>query len=131
MRWFRSNIRTGVGLALFALAVQFAVTFSHVHLDALTSLPAAHGRTQATAAAADQIVLSLRTPGQSRHSQGGPDTDCPICALIQLASTSTPSVAPPLPIPVLLAGSKLEPHAELRSAAAPLFAFRARGPPPV
>lgn len=131
MRWFRSNIRTGVGLALFALAVQFAITFSHVHLDGLTRLPAAHGRTQATAAAASQITASLQTPRPSRHPQGVPDTDCPICALIQLAGNSAPSVAPPLPVPVMVAGSKLEPQAELRWASAPLFAFQARGPPAV
>jgi hypothetical protein len=35
MRWFRSNTRSGVATALFVLLVQFAVTFSHVHLDGL------------------------------------------------------------------------------------------------
>lgn len=130
MRWFRSNIRTGVAAALFALVVQFAVTFSHVDLDGLIWPPIRHGHSQ-TASVAHQFTASLQKPGDTRRSQGVPDTDCPICALIQLASNSPPSVAPPLPVPAMLDGSKLEPHAELRSAAAPSFAFQARGPPPL
>lgn len=128
MRWFRSNIRTGVASALFALAVQFAVTFSHVDLDGLIWPPIRHGHSQA-ASGPDQFAASLQKPGDTRRSQGVPDTDCPICALIQLASISPPSVAPPLPVPVTLDGAKLELRAELRSAAAPSFAFQARGPP--
>ena len=31
MRWFRSNIRVGSRLALFALAVQFLLSFGHFH----------------------------------------------------------------------------------------------------
>jgi hypothetical protein len=125
MRWFRSNIRTGVASALFALAVQFAVTFSHVHLDGVIPPPVSHSYSQA----AGHLTASLRKSGDTRGSPGVPDTDCPICALIQLAGTSAPSVAPPLPVPAMLDGSKLEPHAELRRALAPSFAFQARGPP--
>jgi hypothetical protein len=131
MRWFRSNIHTGVGLALFALAVQFAVTFSHVHLDWLIPPRVTHGRSQAAVPFADHFTASLQKPGDTRSSPGVPDTDCPICALIQLAGNSAPSVAPPLPVPAMLDGSKLEPLAELRWAAAPSFAFQARGPPAV
>ena len=31
MKWFRSNIRHGARLALFAMLVQFALTFGHSH----------------------------------------------------------------------------------------------------
>jgi hypothetical protein len=128
MRWFRSNIRTGVATALFALIVQFAVTFSHVDLDGLILPPIRHDHSQAESLAA-QFTASVQKPGDTRGSRGVPDTDCPICALIQLASNSPPSVAPPLPVPAMSDGWKLEPHAESRSAAAPSFAFQARGPP--
>ena len=47
MRWFRSNIQAGVASALFALAVQFAVTFSHVHLDGLILPPVDHSHSTA------------------------------------------------------------------------------------
>ena len=128
MRWFRSNIRAGVAAALFALVVQFAVTFSHVDLDGLIWPPTRDGHSQ-TASIAHRFTASLQKPGDTRRSQGVPDTDCPICALIQLASNSPPSVAPPLPVPAMLNGAKLEHRAELRSATATSLAFQARGPP--
>ena len=49
MKWFRSNIKTGSRLALFALAIQFALSFGHFHeaaaqppRPALTSADLAH-----------------------------------------------------------------------------------------
>jgi len=130
MRWFRSNIRTGVGLALFALTVQFAVTFSHVDLDGL-ALPFSHSRSHPGSSSTDRHGASLQKRSDVNHPQGIPDATCPICALIQLAGSSAPSVAPPLPVPALLAGSKLEPPMELLRTAVPLIAFRARGPPTI
>lgn len=127
MRWFRSNIRAGVASALFALLVQFAVTFSHVHLDGLIP-PVRHGHSRG-AGVAGHFTASLQKPGDAQGLPGVPDTDCPICALIQLAGTSAPSIAPPLPTPTMVGGAKLELPDELSSAAAPLFAFQARGPP--
>jgi hypothetical protein len=128
MRWFRSNIRSGVAAALFALLVQFAVTFSHVHLDGLNLPRIRHGHSHAVSVGRHFTAL-LQKPGDTRGLPGVPDTDCPICALIQLAASSPPSVAPPLPVPAMLDGTKLEAHAELHRAATPSFAFQARGPP--
>jgi hypothetical protein len=115
-------------LALFALAVQIVVTFGHVHLDGLTPA-AAHS---AQAFAADQNVASAaKSDNKGPGSHGTADTDCPICALIQLASTSAPSVAPPLPIPAKLGGAILQPREAPVFATSPTFAFQARGPPAV
>jgi hypothetical protein len=125
MRLIRSNIRGFARLALFALAVQFALTFGHVHLDGLA--PAA-----AQAAAVDQGAATLaKAHAQTHKSQGAADFDCPICALIQLASTSAPSVAPPLPTPIMVGGSVLETPDETGVAVSPIAAFQARGPPTV
>ncbi len=128
MGWVRSNIRGFARLALFALAVQIVVTFGHVHLDglAITSAQAAQS------AVADQAVAPLATAhskGQKPH--GAADFDCPICALIQLASTSAPSVAPPLPIPAIVGGTILEAPEAPAVAASTAFAFQARGPPAI
>jgi hypothetical protein len=134
MRWIRSNIRGLARLALFALAVQLTLTFGHVHLDGLTPASAQ------AAALTDQSAAPLaKAPGKNHKSQGTSqgssqgtaDFDCPICALIQLASTSAPSVAPPLPVPVLIDGVALETPDEVGFAAPPRFAFQARGPPSV
>jgi DUF2946 family protein len=124
MRWFRSHIRAGSRLALCALAVQFCVTFAHVHLDGLVS-----GSTN-PAAAVRHSTASLHDPGNTgQPTPGTADDNCPICALIQLANASPPSVAPPLPTPAALSGLKLEFPNDLWRPASPHFAFQARGPP--
>jgi hypothetical protein len=130
MRWLRSNIRGFSRLALFALALQIALTFGHVHLDGFFGgLAAASAQ---AAQPADQSATPLaKAHGQGQKSQGLADFDCPICALIQLASTSAPSVAPPLPVPLLTGGSMLETPGEPGAAVSPLFAFQARGPPAI
>jgi len=51
MKWFRSNIRHGSRLALFALVVQLALSFGHFHGSAAQAAAAAgtDGRTDAAA----------------------------------------------------------------------------------
>jgi hypothetical protein len=127
MRWFRSNIRGLTRLALFTLAVQLAVTFGHVHLDRL--IPAS-AHTQAVPAG-HAATFVAKTDGKGPQSPGTADTDCPICALIQLASSSAPSVAPPLPVPAKLGGTVLPAREAPVVAPSPTLAFQARGPPTV
>jgi hypothetical protein len=126
MLWFRSHIRAGSHLALFALAVQLYVTFGHVHLDGLVA-----GTVHSTAAV-HRSTAKLHNPnGSGQQAPGRPDTDCPICALIQLASTSAPSVAPPLPVPVMTGGTKLEASVDRQQTAFRYISLRARGPPAI
>jgi hypothetical protein len=124
MRWIRSNLRGFARLALFALAVQVVVTFGHVHLDGLA------GASQATQAVAGQAgTVPANAPSNGPH--GTADLDCPICALIQLASTSAPAVAPPLPVPLIIGGTVLQAPEVTGVEVSPIFAFQARGPPAV
>jgi hypothetical protein len=90
MRWFRPQMHFGSRLALVALALQFALTFGHVH-----SLVPISVDTALSSAAAASDGPSSRDPVRN----GLADFDCPICALINLTGTSTPSVAPDLPLP--------------------------------
>lgn len=127
MRWFRSKIRFGSRLALFALAVQVVLSFGHVHVYGFTAASA-----KALSAAADQSSVTLPDSRNPIHkSDGSADFDCPICALIQLASTSAPSAAPALPVPAMLGLFKLEAPEELALAVSPHFLFQARAPPSV
>jgi len=128
MRWIRSNIREFAHLALFALAVQIIVTFGHVHLDGLALTSARAAQLTAASQAAEPLATA-DSKGQKSH--GAADFDCPICALIQLASTSAPSVAPPLPTPATLGGTILEEPDASGFAASTAFAFQARGPPAI
>ncbi len=126
MRWFRSRIRLGSRLALFAFAIQIAVSFGHVHVDGLAS----HSSTLALAGLAPESAAALT--GTRDQIQGGlADFACPICALIQLVSTSAPSAAPALPLPAIFGPFRLEAPAELALTGSPHFSFRARAPPVV
>ncbi len=123
MRWFRSNLRLGARLALFALGIQLALTFGHVHLDGVAL--------SKTAPAAVALNGGLPAADQSQKTHRAVDFDCPICALIQLASTSAPSIAPALPVPtdfVVVAPARF---AQLQWAASPDFSFQARAPPTI
>jgi hypothetical protein len=122
MRWFRSKMHLGSRLALVALALQIVLTFGHVHSLVPTSVDKA-----SVSAASASDGPSSRDPARN----GLADFDCPICTLINLAGTSTPSVAPDLPLPASVDFVMLRPHAELASATAPHFQPKARAPPSV
>jgi hypothetical protein len=122
MRWFRSKMHFGSRLALVALALQIVLTFGHVHPLVPTSID-----TALASAVAASDGSSSRDPARN----GLADFDCPICALINLAGTSTPSAAPDLPLPASVDFVTLRPHAELASATAPHFQPKARAPPSV
>jgi hypothetical protein len=128
MRWVRSKIRFGAGLALFALAIQILLSLGHVHLYAL-SLASAKSAPLAIADGSGAAAPSTLAP--LNKSDGSADADCAICALIQLSATSVPSAAPTLPLPANLGPSGLQaPHA-LALAAVPHSLFQARAPPSI
>lgn len=128
MRWFRSHIRLGRRLALLALAAQLVLTFGHVHLDGLVTASAK----STASAAAKQVGAALSNPADpSRKSNGSADFDCPICALIQLASSSAPALAPILPVPAKFVVVRPELPDDPAAAPAAHFSFQARGPPSV
>ena len=124
-RWFRSNTRFGSRLALFALAIQIILSFGHVHYD---GLPPASAKAMPLAIV-DAAALS--TSGPNHKSNGSVDFDCPICALIQMISTSAPSTPPGLPLLAVFSLFRLEASVELALAASPHFLFHARAPPSV
>jgi hypothetical protein len=88
MRWFRATLRTGARLALFALTVQIALSFGHIHLGNVK---------HASAIASTGGQPSGSTPTQ--HPVGDADDYCAICATIHLSATSLLPQAPQLPVP--------------------------------
>ena len=125
MRWIRSNIAFGSRLALFALALQLALSFGHVHPEDL-SAAAAPGVAAAIAgsAAADQ------SPQPTNHKPALPAADyCSICASIQLTGASVPSAAPVLPLPADFGRLTRAVPAAPTSAVPPRLLFQARAPP--
>jgi hypothetical protein len=86
MKWVRANIGLGARVALFALAVQFALSFGHFHPVAAQAAPSIQSVQQ---------QLPAPGPDQDRHL----DDVCAICAVIALASTAIAAAPPSLPLP--------------------------------
>ena len=119
MGWFRCRSRLGAYLALLALAFQLAVSFGHVHHIAPTSALAS-------------TLASEQPPSDEANAPSSPagrhDTDhlCPICTL---AGAIVPAETPPLPLPGLPGGLRLEAAVAFDLIASQRALFQARAPP--
>jgi hypothetical protein len=102
MKWFRSNIRHGARLALFALLVQLALSFGHSHwfAQAAPLHPAAAQQGSSTQAAAprDRVAISKPSPAHPDQDQPG-DDHCAICAVVAMAGTIVLAGPPLLMLP--------------------------------
>ena len=138
MKWFRRHIKTGSRLALFALAVQFVLSFGHFHPIAaaqaapavqtgLSLLDLAYIGTSATPDLAVQVTGTEppTRPDNDRH----PADHCAICTVISLASsllfTAPPLLLLPEAVELLFRTTSAE-FVHLKSAPA---AFHSRAPP--
>src|SRR5688572_24422992 len=89
MKWLRSNIKHGSRLALFALAVQFVLSFGHFHAvdahaaPALQSAPAPSDHPDAGGIPAPAAVdESERQQPAPHHDSDQPSSHpCAICAV--------------------------------------------------
>jgi hypothetical protein len=97
MRWIRSNTRFASWLALFALAVQFTLSFGHLHLDARVN--------KAAPTIAAGMGINAPAPGAipDRPIKHGKFAEfCAICAVVHMASASLTATSPSLSLPDLL-----------------------------
>ena len=86
MRWFRSNIRHGARFALFALTVQFVLSFGHFHAIVAEAAPAIQSAQQ-------------HLPASNHDSDQHPGDSCAICAVIALANAVLFATPPVLLLP--------------------------------
>ncbi len=127
MQWFRRNIRTGSRLALFALALQFVLSFGHFHFDAAQAAASIQSLTDVAQA---QNLAAGERQQPAGHDDNQPSHEpCAICAVMSMANQI--AFAPPavLPLP-----DSVELHfAPVRGEAArvgtPRPAFQSRAPP--
>jgi hypothetical protein len=120
MHWFRSRLRLGSCIALFALALQLVLAFGHVHADGI----AAHSSAR--------IEASGGTPPApaSNDTSGLADDYCAICTLIHLAGALVPAELPPsLPLPVVFARWRPDAAATFALSISTPASFAARAPP--
>jgi hypothetical protein len=91
MRWWRSKRRSGVGLGLFALAVQFILSFGHMHPQDVLP-PSAFAAVPTTPLLPGAKISS--GPADHRAPNGLPDDDCPICMAMQITASGLLPAAP-------------------------------------
>jgi hypothetical protein len=115
MNWFRSNVRRVSRVALFAMAIQFALTFGHFHGIATR--------------AAASIQSTQQLPSPSHDSDRHPDDVCAICAVVALASTAMAAAAPVILLPYPADFSYLTADTEFVRLATVAVAFQPRAPP--
>src|SRR5437868_1306261 len=106
MKWFRSNIRRGSQLALFALAIQCLLSFGHFHGSAPADAKQSALQDAAGGAATPALNGGLRADASraaplKTSSDDAPDgrltDDCAICAVLALAGTMMIATPPCLP----------------------------------
>jgi hypothetical protein len=137
MRWFRSNIRVGSRLALFALAIQFLLSFGHFHGVAAHAAPAMQsgpGQSDASNAtdrpAPETIIASAQQQPASNHdSDQHPNDVCAICAVMAQANTVLFAMPPVLLLPQAIEFSYQSADAELVYLSSARVAFQPRAPP--
>jgi hypothetical protein len=120
-------MRFGAWCALFALAVQFTISFGHVHapenIAAAGDLPLSALSDQGHAAAVPDA------PAVPAKPAGLPFDYCAICAVTNLAGNAMPAVAPTLPVAAVFHPVRFWPDVDAAATAAPYRLFKARDPP--
>jgi hypothetical protein len=86
MNWVRANIRSGARLALFALVVQFALSFGHFHGI----------EPPQTVIAQAASAIGPAQPDSDHHSGDAADL-CAVCAVMAMAGTMLDASPPALP----------------------------------
>jgi len=137
VKWFRKHVKGGSRLALFALAIQFALSFGHFHGIAAQAAPAiATGLTQADLAYIGTAAAPNAAREVARQQQPAiPDTDqqpadaCAICAVIALAGHLLFATPPLLSLPQAVELLHLATEAEFAHLGSVHPAFQSRAPP--
>ena len=131
VQWFRKHIKHGSRLALLALAIQFVLSFGHVHAVAAsaTSLAQADLDDGLILAAPGVAHETAQQPQPSNHDTDQRSEVCAICAVLSLANNLVFSTPPLLLLPQAVELLYLTTDAEfihLNSVRSP---FQSRAPP--
>jgi Protein of unknown function (DUF2946) len=125
MKWFRSNVKTGSRLALFALALQFALSFGHFHAPAQAAPAIQSGLSYVLTTAGEPT----QQPASDRDSDRKQSDPCAICAVIALANAVLFTTPPLLPVPQAVEFLYLTTDAEFTHLNSAYPAFQSRAPP--
>jgi hypothetical protein len=136
MKWFRRHIKTGSRLALFALAIQFALSFGHFHFDPARAGPTVQiGLSDVDLSFVDGFVaaetggVAVTQQPASHDTDHHPAENCAICAILTLAGNLTLSTPPVLLLPEAIELLYLVTDAELAHLNSGRLPFQPRAPP--
>jgi hypothetical protein len=137
MKWFRSKIKYGSRLALFALAVQFVFSFGHFHgvtaqaAAAVISVAAQTGAYDTDGLpAADAVDRSAQPQPASNHDPDQqPNDTCAICAVMAMANNLLFATPPLLLLPQAVEFLYQTTDAEFVHLNSVRAAFQPRAPP--
>jgi hypothetical protein len=137
MKWLRSNIKHGSRLALFALAIQFALSFGHFHgvaaqaAQAIQSGQAKSDSSYTGSLPAPDAVsqATQQQPASDRDSDRHPNDPCAICAVMALANAVLFATPPVLLLPQAVEFLYLTTDAEFVHLNSARVAFQPRAPP--
>jgi hypothetical protein len=128
MKWFRSNTKHGSRLALFALAIQFALSFGHFHAGYARAAPAIQSSAANALSAVDAV--KARQPPASDHDSDQQQGDaCAICAVLALANAMLFAPPPLLSLPQAIEILYLSTDAEFTHLNSARVGFQPRAPP--
>jgi hypothetical protein len=133
MNWFRKHIKTGSRLALFALAIQFALSYGHFHALAAPAIQT--GLTQADPAHAKGPAADTASETAQQQQPANQDNDqqradgCAICAVMSLAGTVLFATPPLLELPQAVEFLYRTTDAEFVHVHSAHLAFHSRAPP--
>jgi len=131
VNWFRKHLKQGSRLALFALAIQFALSFGHFHGEVARAAPALQTGFADTdrAVAATQEAPSEAAQQPSNHDTDQHSSDCAICAVLSLANNFLFATPPLLELPQAVELLHLTTGAEFTHLGSLHRAFQSRAPP--
>jgi hypothetical protein len=130
MRWWRSNQRFGVYLALLALALQFIASLAHIHPDGFGS--ALGGSLSVEASPVLSSAGASDSPAYPLSGRGGlPRHDCAVCISVALLGSALEGQPPALSLPTDIGLSLACPASEFQFLVIRFCAFRTRAPPVV
>ena len=139
MNWFRKHLKHGSRLALFALAIQFALSFGHFHGVAAQAAPAIQSQIQSHVTDADVAsaagMAATAVDEAQKQQPSTPDTDqqpadaCAICAVMSLAGQVLFAEPPLLQLPQAVEFLYLTTDAEFVHLGSVHSAFQSRAPP--
>jgi len=134
MRWFRSRVRFGSRFALFALAIQFLLSFGHFHGSAqaasINTIGFTAGHLHALGSLSNANTsgpIRLKSSGDAPGGQ--PDDDCAICAVMALANALVVATPSYLPGPQPASSLYLVADAEFIALNSARVVFQSRAPP--